>query len=465
MDILLTHGYFLGADAAEKKVMKPYPPLGLLYISSYLKAQGFGVDVLDTTFTDIAAAEATLEQRRPKIVGIYANLITRANALRLARKCKEWGAIAILGGPEPANYPEEYLARGADIVVVGEGETALAELIPHLARHGAKRLEAISGIITRDDEGKIIRTAPRAKIRDLDLLPFPDRAAIDMESYLSVWKTHHGVRSVSLITARGCPYTCEWCSHSVFGHSHRQRSPENVADEIENIRDSYAPDQLWYADDVFTLNPKWLDKFAAEMKRRGLRYPFETITREDRLNQKIAGLLAELGCYRLWIGAESGSQAILDAMDRRTDAARMREMIKLIKANGIRAGTFIMLGYEGETWRDISATAQHLRDAVPDDVLTTISYPIKGTPYYDKIAGRIRDDMPWEESSDRLLFIQGRNSRKFYRHAGRWLVAQTDLARLGASKSADWRRVARTALISANHRLHMYLRRYESEYG
>jgi radical SAM superfamily enzyme YgiQ (UPF0313 family) len=269
------------------------------------------------------------------------------------------------------------------------------------------------------------------------------------------------VRSVSLITARGCPYSCNWCSHSVFGHSHRRRSPANVADEIEAVRDVYAPDQLWFADDVFTINQKWLEGFAAEMKRRGLHYPFETITREDRLNARVAELLAELGCYRLWIGAESGSQKILDAMQRKTNAVRMREMIALVKSKGIRAGTFIMLGYDGETWDDIDETARHLRLSAPDDVLTTISYPIKGTPYYDKVADRLSAPAAWESGSDRQITVKGRKSRRFYRHAQQWLAAES---RLGEAGTGLFRR-AKLQARSTLSRLAMYATRHEVEHG
>jgi anaerobic magnesium-protoporphyrin IX monomethyl ester cyclase len=464
-DILLTHGYFLDEDPAERKVMKPYPPLGLLYISSHLKRSGFSVDILDTTFLDMPAALAALDERRPKIVGLYVNLITRRNALAMIAKCRAIGAFVILGGPEPANYAEEYLLRGADIVVSGEGEATLAELIPHLARHGLTQLDDIAGIAFRGAEGEVRTTAPRAQLKDLDAQPFPDREAIDLERYLSTWQRHHGVRSVSLIVARGCPYTCNWCSHSVYGHSHRRRSPRNVADEIALIRDVYAPDQLWFADDVFTINHKWLEAFAVEMKRRGFRYPFETITREDRLNEKVADLLAELGCYRIWIGAESGSQRILDAMDRRTNAVRMREMIALVKSKGIRAGTFIMLGYDGETWDDIDETADHLRSAAPDDVLTTLSYPIKGTPYYDRVADRIAAADTWANGSDRALTITGRNSRRFYRHAQRWLTAETNLARLTAGENRNFVRYAKAKTVSAMSRLSMYATRHEVEHG
>ncbi|MEA1648147.1 radical SAM protein [Nitrospirillum sp. BR 11164] len=464
-DILLTHGYFLMEDPAERAVMKPYPPLGLLYISAHLKAQGFAVEVMDTTFMDLAAAQAALAGKRPPVVGIYVNLMTRGNALRLAASAKAAGATVVFGGPEPANYAEEYLSRGGDIVVSGEGELTLAELIPHLASHGLTELDQVPGIAYRGEDGHVRRTPARKQIADLDAQPFPDRGAIDLERYLQTWKTHHGVRSVSLIVARGCPYTCNWCSHSVFGHSHRRRSPQNVADEIELIRDTYAPDQLWFADDVFTINQKWLEQFAAEMKRRGLRYPFETITREDRLNERVADLLAELGCYRIWIGAESGSQKILDAMQRRTNAVRMREMISLVQNRGIRAGTFIMLGYDGETWEDIDETARHLRLSAPDDVLTTISYPIKGTPYYDKVADRIAGGGAWQDGSDRALTVVGRKSRRFYRHAQHWLAAESRLGRLEAAPRRDLLRHAKARASSALSRLAMYATRNEVEHG
>jgi radical SAM superfamily enzyme YgiQ (UPF0313 family) len=465
VDILLTHGYFLAEDEVERKVMKPYPPLGLLYICSHLKALGFSVEILDTTFRTLGAALAALESQRPKLVGVYVNLMTRRNALKLIAKAKEVGATVVLGGPEPANYAEEYLTRGADIIVAGEGEKALEALIPHLRRCGLAALDTLPGIRFRSDDGQVVATPSRAQIGDLDAQPFPDRDAIDLEQYLTTWQTHHGVRSVSLITARGCPYTCNWCSHSVYGRSHRRRSPENVADEIELIRERYRPNQLWYADDVFSIHPKWLQRFAAELKRRGLHYPFETITREDRLNDTIVRTLASMGCYRLWIGAESGSQRILDGMDRRTNAVRMRDMIRLVKAHGIRAGTFIMVGYEGETWDDIKLTADHLRDAVPDDVLTTLSYPIKGTPYYDAVADRIVARRKWEEGSDRDLTIRGRKSPRFYAHAQRWLQAEAELARMGQTSARSWRRLVRAKAASAVSRVGMYVSRNEVEHG
>jgi radical SAM superfamily enzyme YgiQ (UPF0313 family) len=465
VDILLTHGYFLSEDPAEAAVMKPYPPLGLLYITSFLKNRGFDVEVLDTTFLTRSEFVQRLEASKPPVVGIYSTLMTRRNVLWMIGAAKDLGAKTVLGGPEPANYAAEYLGHGADVVVAGEGEQTLAELLPKIRGGHRYDLSGIAGLIFRTESGEIEHTAPRAQLAKLDDLPLPDREAIDIDKYLSAWKHHHGASSISLITARGCPYTCRWCSHSVYGFSHRRRSPENVADELEMLYERYQPDQVWYADDVFTINRHWLYRYAEVLAARNVRIPFETITREDRLNERVAETLAAMGCYRIWIGAESGSQKVLDAMDRRTDAKRMRSMIRLLKRHGIRAGTFIIVGYEGETWRDISETARHLSAALPDDLLTTLAYPIKGTPYYDDVASRIVAQKPWAESSDRDLTVAGRQSRRFYGHAQKWLQTELEAARMRSGPERDYKALARTYLAAKKHRAAMYLTRAETERG
>ncbi|MFP4323703.1 MAG: B12-binding domain-containing radical SAM protein, partial [Anaerolineales bacterium] len=321
MDILLAHGWFLGDDPHERAVMKPYPPLGLLYISAYLKQQGYAVGVFDSTFASLADYEALLAAERPAVVGLYATLMTKPQVLHMMRLAKQAGAWVVLGGPEPPHYAEEYLWRGADVVVIGEGEYTLDELVPVLQAGGARAaLRTVQGVAFLDESGALVRTDPRPYISDLDSLPPPDRAAIDIPAYLDAWKTHHGASSLNLIGARGCPYTCTWCSHSVFGESHRRHSPARLAEDVAAIVADYSPDQLWYVDDVFTINHRWLKQYAHELAERGLRVPFECISRADRLNDGIIDLLAEMGCQRRWIGAESGSQRILDAMQRKADA-------------------------------------------------------------------------------------------------------------------------------------------------
>jgi radical SAM superfamily enzyme YgiQ (UPF0313 family)/SAM-dependent methyltransferase len=463
VDLVLTHGYSLHDDPQEQAIMRPYPPLGALYIASHLKAKGLAIDVFDTTFLGLGAFRAYLFRERPRVVGVYCNLMTRPRVMEMIRDCRSIGAHVIVGGPEPANYADEYLESGADVVVVGEGERTLEELVPHLHARGSTALGHIAGIVYKDDRGRTKQTAPRASIEDLDAQPFPDRAAIDLDAYLRAWRSHHGMSAVSLITARGCPFKCDWCSHSVYGHSHRRRSPKNVADEVELILGTYRPDTLWYADDVFTINRRWFREYALELERRGIRIPFETISREDRLDEETIETLAKMGCFRLWIGAESGSQRILDAMQRQTDAARVREMIKSLQRHKIEAGTFIMLGYDGEEIADLEATVAHLKAAPPDHILTTVAYPIKGTPYYEKVKDRVVRLKVWNEGSDRDFTVAGRRSKRFYRYADRWLHAEVELERQRTSARPSLRRIAKAFVHARIGRLGMWVAEDERE--
>jgi anaerobic magnesium-protoporphyrin IX monomethyl ester cyclase len=464
-DILLTHGYFLREDPHELEVMRPYPPLGILYISAHLKARGFRPTIFDSTFSEPAAFEALVARERPPVVGIYCNMMTRRQALRMIPPCRAAGASVVVGGPDPAGYASEYLAAGADVVVLGEGEEALEELIPALAGGDREALQGIAGIVFQGRDGNEVRTSPRPFLRDLDAQPFPDRPAIDIPAYVRVWREHHGMGSVSLITARGCPYTCTWCSHSVFGFTHRRRSTTNVADELEQIVADYRPDMVWYADDVFTIHHRWLRTYAEELERRGLRVPFETISREDRLNEDVVKTLAAMGCFRLWIGSESGSQRVLDAMQRRTDAERVREMVHLLQRHGIEAGMFIMLGYDGEEMADLEATVEHLKLAGPDRLLTTVAYPIKGTPYYEAVADRITALRPWADGSDRDLTVLGRHSRRFYRHATRWMVNELASHRLSRHGPRAYGPRLKTSVNARVGRMGMLLTRHEVERG
>jgi radical SAM superfamily enzyme YgiQ (UPF0313 family) len=457
MDILLSHGYFIAEDEHEQQVMKPYPPLGLLYISSHLKSKGFDVGFYDTTFSSVADFERHVRETRPGLVGLYCNLMTKQQVLKQIRLCKEVGAAVVLGGPEPVSYAAEYLESGADIVVSGEGESTLEELIPHLSGKGTNGLERVSGIVFRNGDGQIVRTPVREQIRDLSAQPWPDRAALDMGAYLDTWKTHHGMSSVSLITARGCPYTCNWCSHSVFGFSHRRRTPEDVVEEVAWIAEEYDPDQLWYADDVLTIQPRWFLKYAELLKERGLRIPFECISRADRLNEKIVEALDDAGCYRLWIGAESGSQRILDAMERKTDAADIRLKTRMLQERGISVGMFIMLGYEGEEVADIEETVHHLKRANPDVFLTTVAYPIKGTKYHDMVEERILTHHDWEARTDRDLSVSGRYSPQFYEQATRWMVNEVNFHKARLEGSRDYGRMAKMYVNARRGRIGMRL--------
>jgi radical SAM superfamily enzyme YgiQ (UPF0313 family) len=421
MDILLAHGYFLSLDALEQRVMRPHPPLGLLYLSSHLKQRGLCVGVFDATFQSLQDFAATLDRERPPVVGIAVNLMTKRNALTMIAIAKQKGAKVVIGGPDPPHHAAAYLKAGADVVVIGEGEQTLEELIGVLRSRGD--LAAVNGIVFMSADGAMVRTPPRSLLPDLDRQPYPDRDAIDLPRYLGAWRQRHGVGTVSLITARGCPYTCTWCSRSVFGETHRRRSVTNVADEAEAIVDRYRPERLWYADDVFAIHRTWTINYAAELERRRLRMPFECISRAERIDDDVADALQSLGCFRVWIGSESGSQRVLDAMKRKVSVGQVHDAAQRLRRRGIEVGMFIMLGYDGERAEDLQATVDHLKRTAPDIFLTTVSYPIKGTPYYEQVADRLVPQ-EWAAGTDRDLVVKGRPVKSYYDFARRWMTAE-----------------------------------------
>src|SRR6202046_4056052 len=425
-EFLLTHGYFLYEDPKELQIMKPYAPLGILYLCSHLQAKGFDVEVFDTTFSSREALIARLQTGTPSVLGLYANLMTRANIVELLAIARGAGWKTIVGGPEPGAYAKEYLDAGAQFVVMGEGETTLEELLTALQSGANVNFADIAGIAYLED-GRLHQNESRSQIACLDDQPWPARRAIDIHRYVKTWRDAHGKGSVNFITARGCAYRCRWCSHQVYGQTHRRRNPLLVVDEVEWLLQEYSPDMVWVSDDVFTIHHDWLRKYAAELRRRGLPLPSECISRADRLNDEMMDILAELGCFRVWIGSESGSQRILDSMDRGVKLEQVQKAVELSRSHGIQSGMFLMWGYEGEEIEDIEATVRHVSKSQPDIFFTTVSYPIKGTPYYSKVQDRLVQLGPWGKTSDREIKIRGRHSRRFYGFADKLLRSEVQL--------------------------------------
>jgi anaerobic magnesium-protoporphyrin IX monomethyl ester cyclase len=436
-DLLLTHGYFLFEDEKEMQIMRPYPTLGLLYISSYLRREGFDVEIFDSTFSRREQLFARLRAGRG-VIGIYTNLMTRKPVLDVLAAAKICGWSVVLGGPESANYPSEYLRAGADVIVLGEGETTMADLLPALTARGPHRLHEVKGIVFRDETGVVVTNPERPKIADLDSIPWPDRERIDQARYVDVWREKHGMGSVNMITARGCPYKCNWCSHAVFGYTHRRRGYLDSAAELEHIMQTYRPDQVWYADDVFTISHPWLFGYAKELKRRNLRVPFETISRADRMmKEEVLETLAALGCYRIWIGSESGSQRILDGMQRGVTVEQVLWATKAAQRHGIQVGMFLMWGYPGEEIEDIEATVDLVRKCQPDIHLTTVAYPIKNTGFFRKVGDAVVTDKQWRDATDRDYRIKGRHSRAYYKQADSWLNNEVAATRVEVQDPAE----------------------------
>lgn len=440
MRIVLTHGYFLYEDEKELQVMKPYPPLGLQYISSYLEEKGFPNAIFDTTFASFSELYQFLIEEPPVLLGIYTNLMTKLNVLRIIRFVKESPELQqtciVLGGPEVRHNKEHFLRYGADVIVFGEGEATMVELAQHLKTKRNMELSHIPGIAYLNGKGEMEMTSERPLLAGLDGLPLPAREKIPMHKYFDTWRQHHGYSMVSVSTMRGCPYGCKWCSRAVYGKSYRRRSPAKVVEELAWLKERYSFDRIWFVDDVFTINHRWLHEFAQLVQEKGIVIPYEAITRADRMNEEVVALLKDSGCFRIWIGAESGSQRVLDAMNRMVEAAKVSEMISLAQRYGIEAGNFIMLGYPGETEADIIKTLRFLKRSRPDHFTLTVAYPIKGTAMYNEVEGSFLEHLPWESSTDRDIDFKRLYPRSYYNHAMNWI--QREMAALNRRREGHF---------------------------
>ncbi len=259
MNVLFTHGYFLHEDPKEQAIMKPYPPLGLLYLSAWLDLHSVENEVFDTTFSTKEDLKKYLLEHRPRIVALYVNLMTKLNIIEIMRFIRSQESLQnsriVLGGPDVTHNLEGYLACGADLIVIGEGEQTMLEIAapPSPPPNGGEKglttspspeergvsspplmggLGGAAGLAFLLPDGSVFKTSPREKMRDIDRLPFPNRQKINLQLYLDAWKQAHGHSAVSISTQRGCPYTCRWCSTAVYGQSYRRRSAANVVDEI-----------------------------------------------------------------------------------------------------------------------------------------------------------------------------------------------------------------------------------------
>ncbi|MBL7919719.1 MAG: B12-binding domain-containing radical SAM protein [Bacteroidia bacterium] len=445
--ILLTHGYFLKDDPKELEIMKPYVPLGLLYISAYLENKNIEHEVYDSTFSSFDDLKIYLLKNKPALIGIYTNLMTKVSVLRITefvhnhpelKNCK-----VILGGPEIRYNAENYLLNGADMLVVGEGEPTFFEIAEYHKQHKTLPTEINGTAYLKDTT--VFFTPERSLVKDINTLPMPARKKINLALYGNAWKKHHGYSMYSISTMRGCPYTCKWCSRAVYGGTYRRRSPKLVVDELEYLKQNYDPDRVWFVDDVFTISHKWMNEFKEEILKRNVFIPYEIITRADRLNEEIIKILKETGCFRVWIGAESGSQKVIDAMDRRVNVKEVREMIIKTKEYGIEAGTFIMLGYPGENKEDIKETINHLKISDPSYYTVTLAYPIKGTPLHTEVNDTIVTPASWNKISDRENDFTRTHSKKFYQYAIRWVYNEVNYSK-AASFSNKFKYKAKSIL-------------------
>ena len=467
-DLLLSNSYFLDLDEHEKTIMKPYAPLGAMMLSSYLKREGADVALHDTTFTSLADYRALVEPLRPRVVGLSSNCISRFTACEMAGIARRAGVeLIVAGGPDPVSYTDVYFDAVVDLVAVGEGEETLKEILDvasresDLARFAASEgFATVPGLAYRRGDGKTVFTPAREKIKNLDELPFPDRDSVDLEPYMRTWREYHGYSSLSFITQRGCPYRCSWCSASVFGHTFRQRSAANVVDEMLELRDRFRPDKFWVADDVLSINRKWVWSWVDEIRARNAETPFECLSRVDLVDPEMLGALAAAGAYRIWYGAESGAQHVLDAMNKGTKVEEIRQAVRWSQEAGIEVGLFIMLGYPTETRRDVLATLRLIKDLDPDVFGIAVAFPMKGTDFYENIEPLVRAESHWTQTNENKLVFQGQYRPRFYWFAERLLHNEVALHRLVARREVNpvrfAEKLAKTAVCRAGTKLYSY---------
>jgi anaerobic magnesium-protoporphyrin IX monomethyl ester cyclase len=348
----------------------------------------------------------------------------------------------VVNGSDASDRPALYLNAGADAVIPGEGEPALLALAETWRSDRSAPLGAIPGLAISDGRGGVAYTAARSGVRDLDSMPLPAWDLVDVERYRQAWRAVHGRFSWNMATSRGCPFGCNWCAKPIFGRRYAQRAPDAVAFEMRRLKDEIGPDHIWFADDVFGLTPAWIGEFAAGVNRRGARTPFMIQSRVDLMRPAVVGTLAQAGAEEVWLGVESGSQRVLDAMDKETTVAEIRAATRALKAEGIRAGWFIQLGYPPEDWDDLLLTRDLIREESPDDIGVSVAYPLPGTGFYDAVRAQLGPRQNWEDTADLAVLFRGRYSTEFYRRVRD--VLHAEVAR-GAGDDLGWAELAAEA--------------------
>ncbi len=425
-EVLFGQSYYLRFDPKLWAAMQPYPPLGTLYAASYLRERGFEVALFDAMLAE-SEEEWTLalDRHQPRYAIIFEDnfnylskmclLRMREAAFEMIRMAKDRGCTVILCGADMTDHSLEYFEHGADYVLVGEGEETLGELMDSVEGRSAALLEAILGLAWPDGKGGEHRNSRRPDIRQLDALPFPAWDLVDIPRYRRIWLERHGYYSMNLVTTRGCPYHCNWCAKPIWGQRYNARSPENVVAELNWLKERFQPDHIWFADDILGLKPGWIERFARLAQEAGAIVPFKCLQRADLVNEKIAASLARAGCRTVWIGAESGSQKILDAMDKGDAVGDIYTAVSLLHRHGIEVGFFLQFGYPGETWEDIQLTLKMVRECLPDDIGISVSYPLPGTKFFEWVKAELGSKQNWQDSDDLAMLYRGPFPQEFYR--------------------------------------------------
>ena len=448
-DILFGESYYLRFDPKLWEAMQPFPPLGTMYAASFMRSRGYQVALFDAMLAETEAEwEQALIAQMPRFAVIYEDnfnylskmclLRMRQAAFTMIAMARQYGCQVIVCGADASDHPDDYLSQGADFVLIGEGEHSLGELVDHLSGRSDTPLDTILGL-TREG---CKRTTRRPDIRDLDALPFPAWDLIDVPRYRQLWLERHGYFAMNMVTTRGCPFHCNWCAKPIWGQRYNVRSPENVVAELKWLKETYHPDIIWFVDDIFGLKPGWVPSFGRLVDLEGLHVPFRCLSRVDLLlREGEIAALKQAGARIIWVGAESGAQKILDAMDKGTRVEQIYEVARRLHAANLKVGFFLQFGYPGETLQDIEKTLQIVRDCEPDDIGVSVSYPLPGTKFFAAVKEQLGSRQNWYDSDDLAMLYQGPFSTEFYRQLHTFLHCEFRLRK--ASRALRGNQVSR----------------------
>jgi anaerobic magnesium-protoporphyrin IX monomethyl ester cyclase len=434
--VLLTHSYHLPYDPKQLRKMQPYTPIGTLYAATTLREKGISVALFDSMLEEPSTKfAAVLEKYRPKIVAVYEDdfnflskmCLTRMRevAWEMAKAAHAIGAIAIAHGSDSTDNPALFLENGFDYVLCGEAEETLAQLCTSILH--AEKIPELNGLVGLDGQGHPVQSPHRfAKNPAWTELSCPSRDLIDLEPYRAAWMKSHGYFSTNMVSSRGCPYHCNWCAKPISGNKFHLRPAATVAEEMESLKVSAGVQHIWFSDDVFALNQHWVREFAEEVTKRDAAIPFKIQSRADLMSESTVQYLKTAGCAEVWMGVESGAQAVLNAMDKGLSLASVIAARRRLKESGIRACYFLQFGYPGETWTELQETIAFVRETRPDDIGISFSYPLPGTVFYERVRAQLGQKRNWTDSDDLCIMFRAAYKTDFYRAVRNALHAEVD---------------------------------------
>jgi anaerobic magnesium-protoporphyrin IX monomethyl ester cyclase len=447
LSILVCHSYYLRLDQKQVLRAKPYPPLATLQVVALLRKEGYRVSFFDSMLADgIDEYDRLLQREQPQLVLFYEdnfNFLSkmclgtmRRAACEMIGSARRAGSRVIAAGPDVTDAPEHYLKAGADLALIGEGLSTLMEVLPRLNSHphasSTDLAQGLTGIASLSGGKPLIKSAAKLMpiTADIGLAAWD---LVDMDHYRAVWLKAHGYFSLNMAASRGCPFRCAWCAKPIWGNQYLQRNAAEVAGELAYLKRSFSPDHVWFADDIFGFRVDWVEEFAASVRAADAMVPFTIQTRADLVSERMAEVLHDAGCREAWLGAESGSQRVLDAMHKGTTVTEILVARERLKSAGIRVGFFIQLGYMDEQLTDIMATRDLIEAARPDEIGVSVSYPLPGTKFYDLVKAQLHGKTHWQESNDLEMMFQGTYTSDFYRAIRNLLHDQVSLQTAGSA--------------------------------